>query len=95
MLPKKIEEENGIPTNLASFKLDLQENEKKAKENLILPYTLYVKISCGLSKNTNSNHMHIYLFRVQNSSNDGGMIHYVPDEADDWDEEDPDDDLEI
>lgn len=36
------EEEKGIPTNLASFKLDLQENEKKAKEGLILPYTLYV-----------------------------------------------------
>lgn len=33
--------------------------------------------------------------RVQNASNSGGMIHYVPDEADDWDEEDPDDDLEI
>lgn len=28
-------------------------------------------------------------------NNGGGMIHYVPDEADDWDEEDPDDDLEI
>jgi len=32
---------------------------------------------------------------VQIPSNTGGMIHYVPDEADDWDEEDPDDDLEI
>lgn len=41
--PKIVEEEQGIPTNLASFKLDLQENEKKAKEELILPYTLYVK----------------------------------------------------
>lgn len=40
--------------------------------------------------------VNIFLFfRVQNTSNSGGMIHYVPDEADDWDEEDPDDDLEI
>ncbi|KAL5233368.1 hypothetical protein ACI65C_000778 [Semiaphis heraclei] len=70
--PQKIEEDKSIPTNLASFKLDLQDNEKKAKEELILPYTL-----------------------VQIPSNTGGMIHYVPDEADDWDEEDPDDDLEI
>ncbi|KAL4084665.1 hypothetical protein QTP88_027592 [Uroleucon formosanum] len=70
--PQIIEEDKGIPTNLASFKLDLQDNEKKAKDELILPYTL-----------------------VQNQSNSGGMIHYVPDEADDWDEEDPDDDLEI
>ncbi|CAI6361985.1 unnamed protein product [Macrosiphum euphorbiae] len=70
--PPKIEEDKGIPTNLASFQLDLQDSEKKAKEELILPYTL-----------------------VQIPSNTGGMIHYVPDEADDWDEEDPDDDLEI
>lgn len=34
-------------------------------------------------------------FRVQNTPKQGGIIHYVPDEADDWDEEDPDDDLEI
>ncbi|XP_025422950.1 elongator complex protein 5 [Sipha flava] len=72
LLPQTIEEEKGIPKNLASFKLDLQENEKKAKEELVLPYTL-----------------------VQNASNIGGIIHYIPDEADDWDEEDPDDDLEI
>jgi len=35
-----------IPTNLASFKLDLKDNEKKAKEELILPYTLYVNNFC-------------------------------------------------
>ncbi|XP_022175736.1 elongator complex protein 5 isoform X2 [Myzus persicae] len=70
--PQQIEEDKSIPTNLASFKLDLQASEKKAKEELILPYT-----------------------QVQIPSNTGGMIHYVPDEADDWDEEDPDDDLEI
>lgn len=40
--PQIIEEDKGIPTNLASFKLDLQDNEKKAKDELILPYTLYV-----------------------------------------------------
>lgn len=41
-IPQKIEEDPGIPTNLASFKLDLKVNEKKAKEELVLPYTLYV-----------------------------------------------------
>lgn len=46
-LPLKIvEEDKGIPTNLASFKIDLQENEKKAKEELVLPYTLYVHFFC-------------------------------------------------
>lgn len=42
LAPQRIEEEKSIPTNLASFKLDLQDDEKKAKEELILPYTLYV-----------------------------------------------------
>jgi len=46
--PQKIEEDKGIPTNLASFKLDLQDNEKKAKEELILPYTLYIKYFYGI-----------------------------------------------
>lgn len=40
--PKMVEEEKGVPTNLASFKIDLQDNEKKAKEELVLPYMLYV-----------------------------------------------------
>jgi len=48
VLPQKIEEDIGIPTNLASFKLDLLDNEKKAKEELILPYTLYVKCFCRI-----------------------------------------------
>lgn len=38
---QKIEKEIGNNIlNLASFKLDLQDSEKKAKEELILPYTL-------------------------------------------------------
>lgn len=95
--PKIVEEEKSIPTNLASFKMDLQEDEKKAKLGLVLPYTLYVDYFYKKKI------IHIYwykmyvciFFRVQNTSNPGAMIHYVPDEADDWDEEDPDDDLEI
>jgi len=40
--PTLLEEEKAIPSHLASFKIDLHENEKKAKDELILPYTLYV-----------------------------------------------------
>ena len=29
------------------------------------------------------------------ASQTAGSIHYVPDEQDDWDDEDPDDDLDI
>ena len=32
---------------------------------------------------------------AENNSNSTGQIHYVPDEVDDWDDEDPDDDLDI
>lgn len=41
-----VEEEKGLPINLASFKIDLQDNEKKAKEELVLPYMLYVHFFC-------------------------------------------------
>lgn len=30
-----------------------------------------------------------------NSSGEGGLIYYAPDEADDFDEEDPDEDLDF
>lgn len=33
-----------------------------------------------------------FIFRIQSS---GGQIHYTPDDVDDWDDDDPDDDLDI
>jgi len=54
-----------------SFNLHLTDKQKKAKDDLVLPY---------LSGATN---------------NPVGTIHYHPDDRDDFDEDDPDDDLEI
>jgi len=55
---------------LATFNLNLSEEQRSAKANLILPYT-----------------------EIQH--NESALITYHPDEADDFDEDDPDDDLLI
>ncbi|XP_071839664.1 elongator complex protein 5-like isoform X2 [Apostichopus japonicus] len=68
------EEVQPDPTANLTFNLTLKDSERKAKENVVLPYT-----------------------SRQDKSSDGGQsqIFYEPDEADDFDEEDPDDDLDI
>ncbi|XP_071439547.1 elongator complex protein 5 [Hetaerina americana] len=60
--------------DVTTFKLSLEEKEKEARSQLILPYMRNdpAKESAG-----------------------SGVIHYQPDEMDDWDEEDPDNDLNI
>ncbi|KAG7166217.1 elongator complex protein 5-like [Homarus americanus] len=52
-----------------TFSLALTEDQRIAKNSLLLPHT-----------------------RVQTQ---GGHIHYTPDDVDDWDDDDPDDDLDI
>ncbi|CAG8594512.1 12280_t:CDS:2 [Gigaspora rosea] len=61
-----------------SFNLSLTEEQKKAKNDVILPYT---KVQDQYEEK-----------KVDSS---GGMIFYEPDANDDFDEEDPDDDLTI
>eukprot|EP00057_Strongylocentrotus_purpuratus_P004032 XP_003727877.1 PREDICTED: elongator complex protein 5 [Strongylocentrotus purpuratus] len=61
------------PTANLTFNLTLSESEKKARENVVLPFT----------KASN------------NSTTGSGQIFYEPDQADDYDDEDPDDDLDI
>lgn len=39
-----------------------------------------------------SHHFNPFIFRIQST---GGQIHYTPDDVDDWDDDDPDDDLDI
>ncbi|XP_063965511.1 elongator complex protein 5-like [Lytechinus pictus] len=61
------------PTANLTFNLTLSESEKKARENVVLPFT---KVS-------------------NNSTTGSGQIFYEPDQVDDYDDEDPDDDLDI
>ncbi|ORZ01593.1 Elongator complex protein 5 [Syncephalastrum racemosum] len=61
--------ENDPAANL-SFNLTLTETQRRAKDNVVLPYT-------------------------QQQQGGGGQIYYEPDAGDDFDDEDPDDDLDI
>ncbi|XP_046387750.1 elongator complex protein 5 [Ischnura elegans] len=60
--------------DVTTFKLSLDEKEKEARSQLVLPYL----------RNDP---------KVETPGS--GIIHYQPDEMDDWDEEDPDNDLNI
>ncbi|GJQ85396.1 hypothetical protein Trydic_g10170 [Trypoxylus dichotomus] len=60
------------PHKLTTFKISLEENEKKARDSVVLPY----------------------LPRNEKLEEDGSIC-YELDAADDWDVEDPDDDLNI
>ncbi|XP_022238792.1 elongator complex protein 5-like [Limulus polyphemus] len=79
-LPKKVVRLEPIihqapdPAANLTFNLTLKDDEKKARDQLILPYTREA---------------------VSLSSGSVGKIFYQPDEADDLDEDDPDDDLDI
>ncbi|KAG8222075.1 hypothetical protein J437_LFUL000519 [Ladona fulva] len=63
-----------VMADVTTFRLTLEDKEKEARSQLVLPYLRNEAAS-------------------ENSG--GGVIHYVPDEGDDWDEEDPDNDLNI
>lgn len=60
------------PASNLTFNLNLKDDEKLARQDLVLPYTQVTSMTQG-----------------------GGNIIYNPDIADDFDEDDPDDDLDI
>lgn len=67
---KEKEPEKPLPSDLTTFKIEVEQTEKLEKYKLKLPYMS--KINEGESK-----------------------VYYEPDAVDDWDEEDPDEDLDI
>lgn len=67
---KEDEPEKPLPSNLSTFKIEIEQTDKLERNKLKLPYMS--KINEGVSK-----------------------VYYVPDSVDDWDEEDPDEDLDI
>ncbi|CAO3638491.1 unnamed protein product [Mucor hiemalis] len=66
------------PTANLSFNLSLTEEQRKAKENLVLPYLKAQQLEVSIDEEKKT-----------------GLIYYDPDAADDFDDEDPDDDLDI
>ncbi|KAG1466199.1 hypothetical protein G6F46_001057 [Rhizopus delemar] len=67
------------PAANLSFNLSLTDEQRKAKENLVLPYYKAQQLEVN----------------VEEQKKQGGLIYYDPDAADDFDDEDPDDDLDI
>ena len=63
----------------------------------IITLPVQVTFELGLSEREKSARAATELPYTQTSDNgaSAGHIHYVPDELDDWDDEDPDDDLDI
>ena len=72
------------PTANLTFDLRLSSKEKEDRSKVILPYTS-VRDGVGVVSGQSSSH-------AQTGS---GQIYYQPDDVDDFDESDPDDDLDI
>lgn len=71
---------NVDPTSNLTFNLRLTESEKQARANTVLPYLLTETDKAS---------------QLKKSTAMGGHVIYTPDESDDFDDEDPDDDLDI
>ncbi|KAI8373396.1 Elongator complex protein 5 [Choanephora cucurbitarum] len=67
------------PTANLSFNLSLTDEQRKAKDNLVLPFMKAQQLEVS----------------VEEEKKSGGLIYYDPDAADDFDDEDPDEDLDI
>ncbi|KAM9836324.1 elongator complex protein 5 [Aulostomus maculatus] len=76
---KQTEELETDPTANLTFNLRLSDTERKAKEKLALPFVFSEEKKTAL--------LH--------SGPGSGRIHYEPDANDDYDQEDPDDDLDV
>lgn len=68
------------PAANLTFNLRLSDREREARSHLVLPYTYTAKEKAA---------------QLSGRGETGGQIFYEPDAADDIDEEDPDDDLDI
>ena len=75
------------PASNLTFNLRLTDAEKEARANTALPYLLNDSKMAAYLEETSSS--------VVRHSRDGGEVIYMPDEADDFDDEDPDDDLDF
>ena len=70
------------PTANLTFDLRLSSKEKEERSKVILPYTAVRDSGVGVASGSTGH-------------TPGGQIYYQPDDVDDFDESDPDDDLDI
>jgi len=72
------------PASNLTFNLHLTDSEKQARASIALPYILNESSKSAYLGN-----------QISTTVNHGGNVIYVPDDADDFDDEDPDDDLDV
>jgi hypothetical protein len=72
------------PTANLTFDLRLSSKEKEERSKVILPYTAVRDGGVGVASGS-----------IGHAFSGGGQIYYQPDDVDDFDESDPDDDLDI
>ena len=70
------------PTANLTFDLHLSSKEKEERSKVVLPYTAVRDGGVGMASGSTGH-------------TSGGQIYYQPDDVDDFDESDPDDDLDI
>ena len=73
------------PTANLTFDLRLSSKEKEDRSRVVLPYTSVRDAGVDVVSSASQSH----------ASKGSGQIYYQPDDVDDFDESDPDDDLDI
>ena len=73
-----------------TFRLDLSEKEREARDKLVLPFLREKQ-----QEETEDEGVRIQQQQQAKDTTTCGKIYYSPEEVDDWDEEDPDDDLDF
>ena len=85
---KTLEEEEDLIDNLTTFNLETtKDKEKKAKDNLVLPFYKDTQVAGQVKIQGQAEN--------KSETETAGKIYYEPDSGDDWDDEDPDDDLDF
>ena len=84
-------DERAALNKLASFNLGLKEGEKTARDKVVLPFWKEEQKVKVRAEEEGEGEVRIN----KKKEEPAGLIHYEPDDGDDWDEEDPDDDLDF
>ncbi len=82
-------------SRLTTFSLGLTEREKEERERLVLPFYKEDQKKKEEEDEEEEGSVRIQSRNKDESPSSGGKIYYDPEDVDDWDDEDPDDDLDF
>ena len=90
--PQDEDKDEAALKKLTTFNLGLKESERQAKEKVVLPYWREEQKK-HLNQGEEKDEEVVRINKKKGAAEP--TIYYEPDEGDDWDEEDPDDDLDF